>query len=864
MRLTALLSPLLLIPAPLFAQDDDGPAGEPETIEETPIEGSEAADLFFRAFWIEQSGGKNAEAEMLYRKLIKAHPDSEEAPRAYLALIRLSAAKGIAADDLLRALEKGYPKSKKEIELARRLAARLRTDFDPAFDETDTPVMRKIKTIQLGLTRGGIKAEDRDFLADIGSVGYPMLAYTLRSHASAAVKITTDVLAGQHSEEANAVLAAALLDPTVLYRMTIVDTLRSKRAYAKSLMKALHTLWPTASRSMRVRIARVWCGGTWKDSPSSEDCYGYLVLALKDKNEDVRRSAIHLGDPLSHALRPKAFVAAIIPLCSNPDPKMRQMWQWLPWQLGHAELAPALTKVLIEHPDELHLSMVANGADERVDDATAIAMARVVVGRYRKRAPDRRDANSSTKQYAVLAAVSSGAAARVLLEEGMQLGSRDITSAVMEGVWKRGVRPATADTYIRDAVALRRRAIRLAYDPAKGRAADGALSVLGLRAEDFDAALAAAKAHPEKGLLSAAYQGTFLASIGPVKAAALAPYAKSLTAFYESAAKSWSTPGQSSGQVDDSAFWSVVLPLMDPARRDDMKKIRDLARGSKRHADVVATWILDERGSKWGWRRPADPSRRDHGGTILRYTGVLEALARDPLRGKFYALTGDDRHDLGYSAVRAARRDTDAASLIAFANGVKSPWPKVRSEALKGLATRGALGAVALVQVLDDAKTPDDVRREAIDALGECATKEQLPYVKRRLDARPDDPEAHRIWGIAFDLDRDGTTERALAEVFGPGAEQFRYQALVVLGDVSDERRIPIFRRVLRQSSDHARVHRVLRTVADQYLIELGPEVLLHLRSPHAGIRQTATTAIERLKFYAEAKKLFDDEKPKK
>ena len=50
----------------------------------------------------------------------------------------------------------------------------------------------------------------------------------------------------------------------------------------------------------------------------------------------------------------------------------------------------------------------------------------------------------------------------------------------------------------------------------------------------------------------------------------------------------------------------------------------------------------------------------------------------------------------------------------------------------------------------------------------------------------------------------------------------------------------------------------MLRTVADQYLIELGPEVLLHLRNPDNGIRQTATTAIERLKFYAEAKKLFE------
>jgi len=52
----------------------------------------------------------------------------------------------------------------------------------------------------------------------------------------------------------------------------------------------------------------------------------------------------------------------------------------------------------------------------------------------------------------------------------------------------------------------------------------------------------------------------------------------------------------------------------------------------------------------------------------------------------------------------------------------------------------------------------------------------------------------------------------------------------------------------------------VLNTVADQYLIELGPEVLLHLRNPGDGIRKTATKAIERLRFYAEAKRLFEGE----
>jgi hypothetical protein len=96
--------------------------------------------------------------------------------------------------------------------------------------------------------------------------------------------------------------------------------------------------------------------------------------------------------------------------------------------------------------------------------------------------------------------------------------------------------------------------------------------------------------------------------------------------------------------------------------------------------------------------------------------------------------------------------------------------------------------------------------------------------------------------------------------VFGEGPTDYRTAALKILSRSSDPRRIPVFAKVLRESPDEAQVRVALRTVADQYLIELGPEVLLHLRNPDHDIRNTATLAIERLKFYAEAKKLFDTE----
>ena len=48
---------------------------------------------------------------------------------------------------------------------------------------------------------------------------------------------------------------------------------------------------------------------------------------------------------------------------------------------------------------------------------------------------------------------------------------------------------------------------------------------------------------------------------------------------------------------------------------------------------------------------------------------------------------------------------------------------------------------------------------------------------------------------------------------------------------------------------------------ADQYLVELGPEVLTQLRHPNVTVRALATKAIERLKFYVDAKKALTGEK---
>ena len=183
---------LFALAMPLFAQDTDGPGGEPDK----PFDAAQAdrkketaASLFYRAFWIEQARRKGEEAEKLYAEVIEKYADAPEAPRAIVALIRLRAARGVEVADLVRQLEEGYPKLVKEIERARKLAARLRSDFDPTIQRGDTPVMLKLKGIYGDLAKGSqIRSEDRDFLSDIGAAGHPMLARVLRSSTSSAVR----------------------------------------------------------------------------------------------------------------------------------------------------------------------------------------------------------------------------------------------------------------------------------------------------------------------------------------------------------------------------------------------------------------------------------------------------------------------------------------------------------------------------------------------------------------------------------------------------------------------------------------------------------------------------------------------------
>jgi len=859
---------LIALTTPLLAQDNDGPAGEPDKpfdVIQTVLRQENGASLFWRAFWMEQAKREGEQAEKLYAEVIEKYAGAPEAPRAIVALIRLRAARGVEVADLVRKLEADYPKLVREIEHARKLAARLRSDFDPRKHADDTPVMLKLKGIYRDiLVAGAVRSEDRDFLSDIGAAGHPMLARVLRSSSSAAVKTTTSILVHQHTKEANTIISIALRDPSILYRMTIIDQLRRTGAYGPDLMKVLREIWPQASRSMRRRIASTWAGGTRSDSMAQ--CYGYLALAVEDEDHEVRRAATSLGDGMSHGPRPEAYVAAVVSHCLKGDAAMSGAWMWLPWQLQHGKLAPRIIKALGSHDG--NLTFHAKGNSEKVAEDVAIAMAKMAITRFElgKPAPPMRDA---TGQFATLAARSSSKAAGLLLDAALRLGKAELAWACGSSLTGPKRAGSDIDQFIVGAAKLRARAIEQQYstEAVRSIAADAVLAVLGLRTGDLASVIREAKAHPDRGLLRLALLPAFLTELGAERAAQLIPVATplQLDTLLNSGASLWITPKRrttepAANRDHGDPFWAAMLARFHPTATF-WNKVFLLTSESEALAKMVAGWVIDRREKEFEWTLPGRASTGyKYGAQILKRREVLDALRTAPLRDRLFAMAADDRHEIGKLALRVAMLEPVEAALVALRKALDSPWDDVNREALDKLPRRGAAGAAILVGYLQRSGLRADLRRTALQKFAGSEAKRQLPYVLNRLDARCEGYEASVMWGVAFEFDRDATVERALKEVHGVGTPDYRTGALKVLTRASDARRIPVFRNVLRESKDTDRVHMVLRTVADQYLIELGPEVLLHLRNPDNDIRDTATTAIERLKFYAEAKKLFDEE----
>ena len=129
------------------------------------------------------------------------------------------------------------------------------------------------------------------------------------------------------------------------------------------------------------------------------------------------------------------------------------------------------------------------------------------------------------------------------------------------------------------------------------------------------------------------------------------------------------------------------------------------------------------------------------------------------------------------------------------------------------------------------------------------------PFARKTLEKR--DGQLAVMWYTYFELAPKEAVDHALGEVFVAGDLRHRKEALGVLARTQDPRRLQAFGQILQGDENWAKLI-VTNTIADQYIVELGKHVLVQLRNPDPKVREAATRAIEKLKFYAEAKKLLD------
>ena len=791
-----------------------------------------AADLFYRAFWLETAQGKPDEAYELYKNVADLHKRSPEAPRALLGMARILAAKGedfSGPFDLLRA---HHPNAKREIEAVSRLAAGGGTGFDPSLRSDDAPLARKIKSLYGRiLAQVEIKAADRDLLVDAGAAARPMLRELLRSLDFEPVYEAAQILLAQNHPDASEVIEQALFDDAVLFKRALVRSIAQMRRDAPGLARALVRRYETASTQLQSEIARTMARLVTIEGEAREIAYGLLARALQSKDSDVRRGAF-LPNFSEFSTMSKVYVEAFLQRLEAKDPiAASDRYTWLLHLADRPEVAARAEPILAQRSLRNLSSTTGIQHEEGV-----MLLARVAL----QRTGDPYFANALMQ-----ASSQSPKAAAFLLREAMRLGLRSVPAYVSAGARRRhGRTPALARHLGVQADVLRREALAGCY----GEHAEVCRAVvrpLGLGAEHFDPLLAVIRAHPGAGLPGPVLAKDFLKTLGPAQAAELAAHAKG-TAQFDALLL-----GTSAGDVEAWVpFWKAVIPHVGPAALDGM------SRAAKAHYEaalLVGMRLFEAKGEEWGWFIFGEKLRTP---TLARMVWSLQqvkqAMYREPLKSALLGAVLDPRQLVAYSAVTAARHTPGPMGREALMRARQSPWVALRSQALGFLGQRGPKGVAKLVEIVDWNTLDAGSAYRHLSALAQAGDARHAGLVARFLQPRAND--CAYVWEFYEMLDAKGAAERALDEALGEGEAEFRFGALEVLTRSNDPRRIAVFAKVLEGSEGEA-IKLVLDTAAEQYLAELGEGVLRHLRSPDDGIREHAMEAVEKLKFYADAKR---------
>jgi len=788
----------------------------------------EASDAFYRAFWLEQAGGELAEAEALYAQVLATHADAPEAPRALLGLVRIRAQRGEDVAELVAQLEKRYPDAAEEQKQARALRALHAQRFDQRIYPDDPPVVRKLKELHIELTSfSGVEfaAADRDFVVDVGAVAHPMLQSLLHCDYPGRVSEAAIILARQRTPEAAAILAHALGDDTILYRASIVESITNRAEGAPVLVDALGRLYESSAPRLRGLVATALCGMVYQGSPGADRAWALLTRALGDA--DARSNAM---EALARGAAPAAYVSALLDRLEAGDPMPATVRNVLPYYADLPGLAERIEREIATWT--LHGWTFS----EPDDEAGALVLARAAL--QRRAAGDL----SIEIHYFTEPARWSSRAAVEILEAALARGDDKLASYVqvsLQGAKDPRAHLGAAAARLR-LEALRR--INPVDEPDRGEpTAWRVLQIVGLKAEDYPAL--ARELHPDGGLPWAFADSNFLMALGAERAGTLVDLCRN-----EKQADLLLRAGTGFVNLEGDAgvpFFARVVPRVGTGAAETLYGI---ARNPAL-LPIVVRRLLDARGEEWGWNHEHEnptiaytgEERRAHPGPYVwtRVKGDAEVL-RPLLAGHL----DDPREEVAKTAAAYVAGGPDAEALRP---ALASPFASVRAIALRTLA-RGPEGAALLAEYA----RPENSR--AVYDVLHRAEGEAYAALAARLLATGDEAWSG-LWDAFYRLAPEAAIALALeaAAPEKPATNHRRY-ALRLLTEVSDPRRLEVFRQVLK-GTDTQDVTIVLQAVFDQYLVELGEETLEQLRSPDANVRRLANGAVERLKFYADARR---------
>ncbi|MEE8106599.1 MAG: hypothetical protein V3T86_13775 [Planctomycetota bacterium] len=825
MRIT---TAILLLTALASAQDGAARAkvGEPA-----------ATDLFYRAFWFEHAAGKTDEATAAYEKILREHDRAPEAPRALLGLIRIRVGRGKDAMALLVQLRKAYPDSAREIKQAGELVRGVGQEFSPVVRPQDTDLQRRLREHYELLMSGGA---DDEAIADFSVRAHPMLRYVMKHAGPDPVQTATWILAEQRSAAAYAVVIEALEDESLPHRRAVLSIF--KETLAIPLVEGLTRVFPTLSPRLRyVAVNNVRGDMDDLEGETLATTLRFLAIAMKDADEAVRIEATPRQRDLGSWPPPerwtKEFALAVLDAAekTQPSPYLCRLGA-----VDERRVTELVARVSPERFSEFPKAKPSGARSHRI-------LATAVLELVEKHPQDRFLAStlrSSANPDQLVGWMIRTKNTRPLDELRTTIARRAFFKTVRNGS---AHRRAAFDSLLReDSYAVR-----------------SLLSWLGLSAsgsvEDLEASLKTAPHGKGIDAILDSEHGSAVYLFGG-RAADLVRLCHDVEG-YNQLFKSGSSLMQRGSAVGEKFFARLVSKVDARAYKSFWS-----APPGPANSRVVLARLLHEKGAEWLWQTGEKPPALrvlENGDTQphiwTHFASVPAVLQAAPFFAVLMKSTNDGRLEIALSAIEVAGRSRHPDATAAVIAALDSRWETVRAAALRSLKKKPRKELAApLVQFLGRAKGESE-RYLAYEALASCGGREHSPVFRELLATKTN--FSSPFWHLYHQLDPRAAVNLAVMELGNnfksPAA--YRRNAMHILFQTTDRRRLEIFRRVLRGELE-GDVLQVVTTARDQYLIELGPELVEMMRYPDAGVRIRAAEAIEKLKEYAEAKKIFGDD----